>query len=149
MLIEPNQCKRFAQVLNGSQMAEEDIEYIMARIYAMEEARKNLGRAIKEDRDYLLEVMGERDVLETPSFTAKMKTRTQTRLMGLEHIRNLLGTDTVNKITKTSTSRSLSIRETLHNFEPFQVEDLELVPFWAKTPYIMLQVRESLAENKT
>ena len=63
----------------------------------MEEARKNLGRAIKEDRDYLLEVMGERDVLETPSFTAKMKTRTQTRLMGLEHIRNLLGTDTVNK----------------------------------------------------
>ena len=63
--------------LNGSQMTEEDIEYIMARIYAMEEARKNLGRAIKEDKEYLLKAMGERDVLETPSFTAKMNTRTR------------------------------------------------------------------------
>jgi len=132
----------------GSQMTEEDIEYIMARIYAMEEARKNLGRAIKEDKEYLLKAMGERDVLETPSFTAKMKTRTQTRLMGLEHIRNLLGTDAVNKITKTSTSRSLSIKETLHNFEPFRVEDLELVPHWAKRQYIELQTRESIGERQ-
>tara|TARA_B100000900_G_C19969398_1_gene469132 strand:- start:84 stop:476 length:393 start_codon:yes stop_codon:yes gene_type:complete len=129
-------------------MAEKDIEYIMARIYAMDEVRKNLARAIKEDKEYLLEIMGEKECLTTPSYTAKMKSRTQTRVMGIEHIRNILGRDAVDKITKTSTSRSLTITESAHDFELFEVEDLELVPHWAKNPYIELQVRESIGERE-
>ena len=125
----------------------DDIQYVMARIKAMEDARKNLARAIKEDKEYVREAMGEREVLETPAFTAKIVTRTSTRLLGIEHIRNLLGSSTVDKITKTSESKSLSIKETLANFEPFEVEDLELVPDWAKSAAITLQVRELLGES--
>ena len=120
----------------------DDIQYVMARIKAMEDARKNLARAIKEDKEYVREAMGEREVLETPAFTAKIVTRTSTRLLGIEHIRNLL-----DKITKKSESKSLSIKESLVNFEPFEVEDLELVPDWAKQPYITLQARESIGES--
>ena len=122
----------------------DDIQYVMARIKAMEDARKNLASAIKEDKAYVREAMGEREVLETPAFTAKIVTRTSTRLLGIEHIRNLLGSTTVDKITKKSESKSLSIKETLVNFEPFEVEDLELVPDWAKSAAITLQARESL-----
>lgn len=125
----------------------DDIQYVMARIKAMEDARNALARAIKEDKDYVRESMGEREVLETPAFTAKIITRTQTRVMGLEDVRNILGTETVNKITKTTESKSLSIKETLVNFEPFEVEDLELIPDWAKQPYITLQARESIDES--
>ena len=114
----------------------DDIQYVMARIKAMEDARKNLASAIKEDKAYVREAMGEREVLETPAFTAKIVTRTSTRLLGIEHIRNLLGSTTVDKITKKSESKSLSIKETLVNFEPFEVEDLELVPDWAKSAAI-------------
>lgn len=125
----------------------DDIQYVMARIKAMEDVRNNLTKAIKEDKEYVQKAMGEREVLETPAFTAKIVTRTSTRLLGIEHIRNLLGSTTVDKITKTSESKSLSIKETLANFEPFEVEDLELVPDWAKQPYITLQARESLGEE--
>lgn len=125
----------------------DDIQYVMARIKAMEDVRNNLTKAIKEDKEYVQKAMGEREVLETPAFTAKIVTRTSTRLLGIEHIRNLLGSTTVDKITKTSESKSLSIKETLANFEPFEVEDLELVPDWAKQTYIALQVRESIGES--
>ena len=69
-VIEPNQIERVAKHLHGSQMTEQDIEYIMARIAVMDDAKKNLDRAIREDKKYIREVMGEREELVSRSYTA-------------------------------------------------------------------------------
>ena len=47
----------------------DDIEYVMARISAMSEAKKELDRAIKADKKYIREKMGDREELVTDSFT--------------------------------------------------------------------------------
>ena len=71
-------------------MTRQDIEYIMARIAAMDDAKKNLDRAIRERTNR--EVMGEREELVTRSYTASTTSFKRQSAMKLDEIRDILVT---------------------------------------------------------
>ena len=120
-------------------MTEQDIEYIMARIAAMDDAKKNLDRAIREDKKYLREVMGEREELVTRSFTASTKSFKRQSAMKLDEIRKILGDEAADKVTRSSEVTYLNINETKGpDWEPFKVDDIEMLPAWARDAYNML-----------
>ena len=120
-------------------MTEQDIEYIMARIAAMDDAKKNLDRAIREDKKYLREDMGERKELVTRSFTATMKSFKRQSAMKLDEIRKILGDEAADKVTRSSEVTYLNINETKGpDWEPFKADDIEMIPKWAREAYDML-----------
>ena len=69
----------------------DDIEYVMARISAMSEAKKELDKAIKADKKYIREKMGDREELVTDSFTASTYMFKRKQAMKLDEIRRVLG----------------------------------------------------------
>ncbi len=120
-------------------MTEQDIEYIMARIATMDDAKKNLDRAIREDKKYLREVMGEREELVTRSFTATTKSFKRQSVMKLDEIKKILGDEAADKVTRSSEVTFLNINQTKGpDWEPFKVDDIEMLPAWARDAYDML-----------
>ena len=120
-------------------MTEQDIEYIMARIAAMDDAKKNLDRAIREDKKYIREVMGEREELVTRSYTASTKSFKRQSAMKLDEIRDILGDEAAEKVTRISEVTYLNIDPSKDpNWKPFKVDGLELLPAWAREAYNML-----------
>ena len=146
MLIEPNHHPRNTQNENGSQMSEntDDIEYVMARIYTMKEAKKNLDREIRQDEKYLAKIMGDKEELKTPSFTASRKSFTRKSVVSLDDVIEILGDEVAEQLTRVSEVSYVSIAETLEDFEPYMVENTALLPDWARRAYIMLQVEEAV-----
>ena len=124
---------------DGSQMTEQDIEYVMARIATMDDTKKNLDRAIREDKKYLREVMGEREELVTRSFTATTKSFKRQSVMKLDEIKKILGDEAADKVTRSSEVTYLNINQTKGpDWEPFIIDDLEMLPGWARDAYYML-----------
>jgi hypothetical protein len=147
MLTEPNQKVSNTTHQNGSQMSErkaDDIEFVMARIYAMKEAKKNLEREIREDEKYLREFMEGKEEHETPSYVAVRKSFVRESLKTLDEISLILGEDVVKRLTKKTDVSYVSIKENIE-FEPFVVESMDLLPKWAHRAYIELQVKEQVS----
>ena len=120
-------------------MTEQDIEYIMARIAAMDDAKKNLDRAIREDKKYLREVMGEREELVTRSYTASTTSFKRQSAMKLDEIRDILGDEAADKVTRSSEVTYLNINPSKGpDWEPFKADDIEMIPKWAQEAYNML-----------
>ena len=135
----------------GSQMSDtDDIEYVMARISAMSEAKKELDRAIRADKKYIREKMGDREELVTDSFTASTFLFKRKQAMKLDEIRKVLGDEAADSVTKTIEVEYLNINPTEGELEPWILQPGELLPDWAMTAYKMLHGnyhREVLVEN--
>ena len=120
----------------------DDIEYIMARIYAMKEARKNLDREIREDEKYLNEFMEGKEEHITRSYKASKKTFSRKSLKTMDEIALIINDENVmDRLTKASEVSYVSVEENI-DFEPYQVDDLNLIPAWARVSYIELQLSE-------
>ena len=112
-------------------MTEQDIEYIMARIAVMDDAKKNLDRAIREDKKYIREVMGEREELVSRSYTASTTSFKRQSAMKLDEIRDILGDEAADKVTRSSEVTYLNINPTKGpDWEPFKADDIEMIPKW-------------------
>ena len=116
-------------------MEEEDLEFIMARISAMKEAKKNLDKEIREEMKYIESMMRDRLELRVGSFKAKVGTRNRRGAMSLKKITEILGKEAAEKVTTESTSRFIEIVEVFDGVEPFVIKPGDLVPKWVRSAF--------------
>lgn len=123
-------------------MEEDDLEFSMARIRAMKEAKKNLENEIREEMKYIDSMMRDRLELRAGSFKAKVVTRNRKGAMSLKKITELLGKDAADKVTTESTSRFIEIVEVYDGVERFAIRPNDLVPEWVRAAYQGLNKEE-------
>lgn len=123
-------------------MEEDDLEFSMARIRAMKEAKKNLENEIREEMKYIDSMMRDRLELRAGSFKAKVVTRNRKGAMSLKKITELLGKEAADKVTTESTSRFIEIVEVYDDVERFAIRPNDLVPEWVRAAYQGLNKEE-------
>lgn len=112
-----------------------ELEYVMARIRAMKDAKRRLEEEIKEDMKYVKEAMTDETEMKCGSFKATVVTRTRKGVMSLSKVTELLGEEVAEKITTRSVSEWIQIDETFDNVKMFEIGPDDLVPDWAQSAY--------------
>jgi len=113
----------------------EDLEFSMARIRAMKEAKKNLDREIQEEMKYVESIMRDKTELKSGSFKATVVTRTRKGAMSIGKIAEILGKEAAEKVTTVSESRWIDITEVFDDVEPFAIKPADLVPAWVHSAF--------------
>ena len=109
----------------------EDVEFFLARISALRQAKRELQNMLDDDLKYVGKVLGERDLMNTERYTVERKTFQNKRAMGLKEIENILGEEIAQSVTKVSENTRIYINEVI-DVEPFEIKPGDLVPDYVR-----------------
>ena len=123
------------EIVEDSEFETVELEYIMARVRAMKEAKRKLEKEIKSDMDYIKKAMGDKTEMKHGSFMAKVVIRTRKGVMSLAKVTEILGEEMADKVTNRSVSEWIQIEEVFDMVEPFTIGPEDLVPEWTRTAY--------------